>query len=238
MYGYSNLFRRHTMALRRHDCCVRVLTSLYRIGLSSSPSPTKTVPISSSWNTRKRVTSAELCSWPFVSSLKLETKEDALVAERPPSPMLSLACKGQGDTCFLSGLPDPGQYTIRRNSLIAGGTGFQASCFKSFSKNNINLPNKSFTSSSLMHTRPFNTAITNSFPKSVQPYLRLVRFDKPIGSWLLYLPCTWSIAMAATPSSIPDLHMLALFGVGSIIMRGAGCTINDMWDTDFDKKVR
>lgn len=75
-------------------------------------------------------------------------------------------------------------------------------------------------------------------PAAVQPYLRLIRFDKPIGTWLLYLPCTWSIGLAATPGSLPDLQLLALFGLGALVMRGAGCTINDMWDVDFDKKVR
>lgn len=58
-----------------------------------------------------------------------------------------------------------------------------------------------------------------------------------VGTWLLYLPCTWSIGLAADPGCLPDLHMLALFGTGAMLMRGAGCTINDMWDRDFDKKV-
>ncbi|XP_052448015.1 4-hydroxybenzoate polyprenyltransferase, mitochondrial [Carassius gibelio] len=79
--------------------------------------------------------------------------------------------------------------------------------------------------------------IVNSAPASVQPYLRLMRLDKPIGTWLLYLPCTWSIGLAADPGCLPDLRMLALFGVGALLMRGAGCTINDMWDKDFDVKV-
>uniref|UniRef100_A0A8C5P9W9 4-hydroxybenzoate polyprenyltransferase, mitochondrial n=1 Tax=Leptobrachium leishanense TaxID=445787 RepID=A0A8C5P9W9_9ANUR len=79
--------------------------------------------------------------------------------------------------------------------------------------------------------------IVESMPKDVQPYLKLMRLDKPIGTWLLYLPCTWSIALAADPGCLPDLSMLALFGTGAILMRGAGCTINDMWDRDFDRKV-
>uniref|UniRef100_A0ABK0LHG7 4-hydroxybenzoate polyprenyltransferase, mitochondrial n=2 Tax=Rattus norvegicus TaxID=10116 RepID=A0ABK0LHG7_RAT len=57
------------------------------------------------------------------------------------------------------------------------------------------------------------------------------------GTWLLYLPCTWSIGLAADPGCFPDWYMLSLFGTGAILMRGAGCTINDMWDRDFDKKV-
>lgn len=79
--------------------------------------------------------------------------------------------------------------------------------------------------------------IVNSAPAPVQPYLRLMRLDKPIGTWLLYLPCTWSIALASDPGCLPHLGMLTLFGTGALLMRGAGCTINDMWDKDFDKKV-
>ncbi|XP_070991971.1 4-hydroxybenzoate polyprenyltransferase, mitochondrial-like [Oncorhynchus clarkii lewisi] len=79
--------------------------------------------------------------------------------------------------------------------------------------------------------------IVNSAPASMQAYLRLMRLDKPIGTWLLYLPCTWSIGLAADPGCLPHLGMLTLFGTGALLMRGAGCTINDMWDKDFDKKV-
>ncbi|XP_029091014.1 4-hydroxybenzoate polyprenyltransferase, mitochondrial [Monodon monoceros] len=80
-------------------------------------------------------------------------------------------------------------------------------------------------------------AIVNSAPRPLQPYLRLMRLDKPIGTWLLYLPCTWSIGLAAEPGCFPDWYMLSLFGTGAVLMRGAGCTINDMWDQDYDKKV-
>ncbi|XP_018051380.1 PREDICTED: 4-hydroxybenzoate polyprenyltransferase, mitochondrial [Atta colombica] len=76
--------------------------------------------------------------------------------------------------------------------------------------------------------------VNNASPK-VQPYMKLMRIDKPTGSWLLFWPCGWSIALAAPASSLPDLYMLALFGIGAFIMRGAGCTINDMWDQDIDK---
>lgn len=87
--------------------------------------------------------------------------------------------------------------------------------------------------------RHFSTAaLVDSCPSFVQPYLRLIRFDKPIGTWLLFLPCTWSIGLAASAGSLPDLQLLTLFGLGALVMRGAGCTINDMWDVDFDKKVR
>lgn len=58
-----------------------------------------------------------------------------------------------------------------------------------------------------------------------------------VGSWLLFWPCGWSIALSAAPGALPDLQYLALFGIGAFIMRGAGCTINDMWDKDIDAKV-
>lgn len=80
--------------------------------------------------------------------------------------------------------------------------------------------------------------LVDKSPKSVQPYLKLARLDKPIGTWLLFWPCGWGIASAAAPGCFPDLQMLALFGTGALIMRGAGCTINDMWDKDIDGKVK
>lgn len=74
-----------------------------------------------------------------------------------------------------------------------------------------------------------------SLPKSVLPYARLARMDKPIGTWLLLWPCFWSTAMASP--SLPDPYLMSLFTVGAFVMRGAGCTINDMWDQDYDRKV-
>ena len=71
----------------------------------------------------------------------------------------------------------------------------------------------------------------------LQPYLTLIRADKPIGSWLLFWPCSWSIALATTPEHLPSLSTLALFGAGAFVMRSAGCIINDMWDRDVDGKV-
>ena len=53
-------------------------------------------------------------------------------------------------------------------------------------------------------------------PTESQPYLYLMRLDKPIGTWLLYLPCTWSIATAANSGTFPDFGMLALFGTGQL----------------------
>src|SRR5579862_1360470 len=72
-----------------------------------------------------------------------------------------------------------------------------------------------------------------------RPYLRLARLDRPIGSWLLLLPCLWSAALAsALARDISRLPItLALFFVGAFAMRGAGCTWNDITDRDLDAKV-
>lgn len=72
-----------------------------------------------------------------------------------------------------------------------------------------------------------------------RPYLRLARADRPIGSWLLLLPCWWSTALAAIAgrSPYPDPSLLALFAIGAVAMRGAGCTWNDILDRDIDRKV-
>nr|XP_027207826.1 4-hydroxybenzoate polyprenyltransferase, mitochondrial-like [Penaeus vannamei] len=79
--------------------------------------------------------------------------------------------------------------------------------------------------------------LVQNAPEPLRAYLQLMRFDRPIGSWLLFWPCGWSIALAAAPGCLPDLGMMALFGAGAVVMRGAGCTINDMWDKDYDGKV-
>ena len=72
-----------------------------------------------------------------------------------------------------------------------------------------------------------------------RPYLRLARLDRPIGSWLLLLPCWWSAALAAVAAhrAAPDVVHLAMFLVGAFAMRGAGCTWNDIVDRDLDRSV-
>src|SRR6185503_1206190 len=76
-------------------------------------------------------------------------------------------------------------------------------------------------------------------PAWSRPYLRLSRFDRPIGSWLLLMPCWWSAALAAGVASDASQLPLAivLFFVGAFVMRGAGCTWNDITDRDLDAKV-
>jgi 4-hydroxybenzoate polyprenyltransferase len=75
-------------------------------------------------------------------------------------------------------------------------------------------------------------------PASLQPYLRLARFDRPIGAWLLLLPCWWSSGLAAVHAGQQvDVRHLMLFLVGAFVMRGAGCTWNDIVDRDLDARV-
>jgi len=76
-------------------------------------------------------------------------------------------------------------------------------------------------------------------PAAVKPYLRLARFDRPIGAWLLLFPAWWSQVLAelSLGRPYPSLWYLALFLVGAFIMRGAGCTYNDIVDRDYDARV-
>ncbi|MBP5858495.1 4-hydroxybenzoate octaprenyltransferase [Marivibrio halodurans] len=78
-------------------------------------------------------------------------------------------------------------------------------------------------------------------PAGTRPYARLARLDRPIGTWLLLLPCWWGLAYAvsATGQTLTWLHLWygVLFGIGAIAMRGAGCTWNDIVDRDIDGKV-
>jgi 4-hydroxybenzoate polyprenyltransferase len=76
-------------------------------------------------------------------------------------------------------------------------------------------------------------------PPWSRPYLRLSRLDRPIGSWLLLMPCWWSAALAAgIAGDVRQLPItLALFFAGAFVMRGAGCTWNDITDRDLDARV-
>ena len=76
-------------------------------------------------------------------------------------------------------------------------------------------------------------------PEAARPYARLARLERPIGWWLLLLPGWWSIAIATIHDGggLPDPWLLALFLVGAVLMRGAGCTFNDLIDRDVDVSV-
>ncbi len=90
-------------------------------------------------------------------------------------------------------------------------------------------------------------AIRHSFvyflPRPVWPYAQLARWERPIGWWLLMWPCWWSTVLAtgasepATPPAATIAWYLALFTAGAIVMRGAGCTYNDLVDQDIDDQV-
>src|SRR5215510_7105636 len=72
-------------------------------------------------------------------------------------------------------------------------------------------------------------------PFWAEPYARLARLDRPIGTWLLLFPAWWGIALAA--AGWPDPWLLLLFAIGALAMRGAGCTLNDIADHDYDGRV-
>lgn len=82
-------------------------------------------------------------------------------------------------------------------------------------------------------------------PAFARPYLRLARADRPIGTWLLLIPCLWSVALALVAMKSEGLVppygraalLIVLFAIGALAMRGAGCTWNDILDRDIDGKV-
>lgn len=85
-----------------------------------------------------------------------------------------------------------------------------------------------------------DSPILAGLPVVARPYARLARLDRPIGTWLLLIPCWWGLALAwnghpALP--LPSGLYIALFAIGAIVMRGAGCVWNDITDRDFDAKV-
>ena len=74
------------------------------------------------------------------------------------------------------------------------------------------------------------------FPKSSLKWIRLGRFDRPIGFWLLLLPGWWVLPLTSL-DLLACIKLMLIFLIGSIVMRAAGCTINDLWDKDIDKKI-
>ena len=80
-------------------------------------------------------------------------------------------------------------------------------------------------------------------PPAAHPYLRLMRADRPIGTWLLLIPCWWGVALAWIDNSSKGMDATLaivyglLFAIGAFVMRGAGCVYNDIIDQDIDAKV-
>ncbi|KAF8312876.1 4-hydroxybenzoate polyprenyl transferase [Clavulina sp. PMI_390] len=136
--------------------------------------------------------------------------------------MSSCACEGancQLSTNFKT-LNDAGNTELLTSSSTTGSAGFFAAKLSPLPAN---------APSWLSHV-----------PQSAKPYLMLARLDKPIGTLLLYYPCTWGLLMssyALHSAPLVPLWYLTLFGTGAFIMRGAGCTINDLWDRDLDRAV-
>jgi len=73
-------------------------------------------------------------------------------------------------------------------------------------------------------------------PRAWLPYVLLARLDRPIGTWLLFLPGLWGIVLAGPPPA-EAIRLIVLFGIGSLVMRAAGCVVNDLWDRDIDRRV-
>lgn len=73
-------------------------------------------------------------------------------------------------------------------------------------------------------------------PSTWRPYALLARIDRPIGTWLLFLPGLWGILLARAESA-DTLRLVLLFAAGSVAMRAAGCVVNDLWDRDIDRRV-
>jgi len=104
------------------------------------------------------------------------------------------------------------------------------------------LQNTATNHPSLPAYTPPRTGILSYLPKQMVPYAELIRIDKPTGTYYLFYPCLFSTIIAATistpiasPSSI--IGTAALFFTGALVMRGAGCTINDLWDRNLDPHV-
>lgn len=92
----------------------------------------------------------------------------------------------------------------------------------------------------MTHTDIIHQGWVSKLPRRLQPYALLMRLDRPIGTWLLLLPGWWAIALASggwLHMNTHDAWLFILFGVGAVVMRGAGCVVNDLWDRDFDRAV-
>jgi 4-hydroxybenzoate polyprenyltransferase len=101
----------------------------------------------------------------------------------------------------------------------------------------IGLQEKSVMQTSKKHKTDIreDAFIFKYMPQFLKPFARLARWDRPIGVALLYLPCLWGLALASRGHGY--IREFILFGLGAILMRGAGCTYNDMVDRKIDRQV-
>jgi 4-hydroxybenzoate polyprenyltransferase len=87
-----------------------------------------------------------------------------------------------------------------------------------------------------MHTDIVAEGWVARLPSAWRPYLLLARVDRPIGAWLLFLPGMWGILLSGAPAA-RSVRLMVLFALGSVVMRAAGCVVNDLWDRDIDRRV-
>lgn len=101
------------------------------------------------------------------------------------------------------------------------------------------LPEGPYLDSRVVVDAPKGNWVDVYAPKASRPYLRLSRADRPIGTWLLLMPCFWGIALAALESGFRkrDIWLALSCAIGAFLMRGAGCTWNDITDRDIDAAV-
>ena len=143
--------------------------------------------------------------------------------------------------------------SLQRNGKNRGGDkhGVYSSTAPAGSKGNVCIPEeKKNVSGTGLGGLQVETVATGAFapstswidtspviPAALRPYLHLARADKQVGTLLLLWPCLWSVSLAAESGCLPDFYQMGKFAVGAVVMRSAGCTINDLWDKDFDKHV-
>ncbi|MCQ8279803.1 4-hydroxybenzoate octaprenyltransferase [Acetobacteraceae bacterium KSS8] len=89
----------------------------------------------------------------------------------------------------------------------------------------------------MAHTDIRATGWIRVLPPALRPYALLARLDRPIGTWLLFLPGLWGILLPGGVAPWERVRLIALFAIGSLVMRSAGCVVNDMWDRDLDRQV-
>ncbi|KAI0161308.1 4-hydroxybenzoate polyprenyl transferase family protein [Xylariaceae sp. FL1272] len=101
-------------------------------------------------------------------------------------------------------------------------------------------PPSAVSSSQPVPYTPPSSGVLSILPSSWVPYAELIRLDKPAGTWYLFFPCLFSTLLAAPVATASPLSVLwtsTLFLTGAVIMRGAGCSINDLWDRNLDPHV-
>ncbi|QDH17646.1 4-hydroxybenzoate octaprenyltransferase [Swingsia samuiensis] len=89
----------------------------------------------------------------------------------------------------------------------------------------------------ILHTDIHLKGLIGQLPEPWRSYALLARLDRPVGTWLLLLPGVWGLFLAPNASLTTRLIDTALFAFGSLVMRSAGCVVNDIWDRDIDAKV-